>query len=184
MTLDVIGASSGVVCTILLRRSIERSRSLLMHFNELRRRIYANTERICTNPDAQDMDKIMEEMGLLWSLCRKAEELAAPDALQLMFKLLKTLHSIYPFFSLPITLYTISQGPPGSALISFVTIAIGTLCLLVSVLAFAAISQVRGVWVTCLAITGASLSLLLVLNVLHMPGKLCIFIAGYRQWLM
>jgi hypothetical protein len=179
MTLDVIGASSGVVCVILLRRSIERSRLLLMHFNEIRRRIYAHTERMCTTPDLQDIDRIMEEMRALWRLCKKAQELAAPDAIEILLQLLKTLHSMHPFFPLPIAFLAINKGLPGFSLVPLLTIAIGTLCLLVSVLAFAATSQLLGVWVSCLAITGTALLLLLILRILHIPCKLRVSIARF-----
>ena len=151
----------------------------------MRRRIYANAETILSNPDNPDISKVMDEMHVLYNLCDRAQKLTSRDIFKSILDLLKAVQAIVsgPFsvgYASLISVLEITMGLPGFAIVPLTAIAIGTVCLLSSVLTFAATSQLRGVWVTCVGIAGTTLLLMLIIKELNISGKCRIAMSNFK----
>lgn len=150
MTLDVIGAATGVLSVILVRQYIERSRALLMHINEIHRRIYEIIKTV--DHDAKPR-KHRQQIEKLKNMCQDVRQVLEAHAWFSAFdeesESDRDMHNNF-WTILGIFHIRSTRGPPLPyfVLVPVTAISFGTLCLLASVLAFAASSQLRGVWMT------------------------------------
>ncbi|KAF8498864.1 hypothetical protein JB92DRAFT_3125167 [Gautieria morchelliformis] len=165
MTLDVIGAATGVVSIILVRQYVERSRSLLTHITEIHRRIYEITKSI--DHDAKPINH-REEMAKLQKMCGDVQDVLEAHTWLSTFDgesdsdIPNTFRAILE--KVPVRPAG-GRGPPLPyfVLVPVIAITLGTLCFLASVLAFAASSQLRDVWLTGVIITMIAFLLMLLL---------------------
>ena len=70
---------------------------------------------ILVNPDNPDINRSMEQMCMLWFLCRKAQKLTSHDTFHLICNLRQ---SIYPVVYIPLlNLFELNSGLPGLAIV-------------------------------------------------------------------
>jgi hypothetical protein len=173
MTLDVIGAATGVISIILVRQYVERARSLLMHITEIHRRIHQIAKSI--DHDAKPINH-KEEMTKLQRMCYDVKNVLEAHTWLSGYdgesdpEIPNTFRAILE--KVPVR-STSGRGPPVPyfALVPVVAITLGTLCFLASVLAFAASSQLRAVWLTGVIISMVALLLMLFLWGFRKAGK-------------
>ncbi|RDB20756.1 hypothetical protein Hypma_012301 [Hypsizygus marmoreus] len=157
LTLDIIGTSTGVLRTVLLQHTIRRTERVRESLDQLRARIeqLKGREGEATVDTVQQITEVVEIQNSIRSEFQTVRDLSSIVALESAQWIDDT--SMATAFStvmiVPrLVLYIVRSPQAVANQLPLTSMGGGILCLLVSILLFAAGSQPTGVWTACVVI--------------------------------